>query len=180
MVSAPFWFPDQTRGGIPILTTAGEPILTVNGAALLNSQVVAGSVRRHRSQRRHPLSRHVLRRPGPHDGAVLMGRLISLNARKAMNASATDDGPVMLIKITHATLPAPVYLSSDPTRDVLDGPAEIRHTASGAGLRFRHHVRDHAGRREGHATEDHPGLRERRARHGRAVAGDLLAGPAST
>ncbi|KQP02667.1 hypothetical protein [Methylobacterium sp. Leaf93] len=44
-----------------------------------------------------------------------MGRLISLNARQAMNASATDDGPVMLIKITHATLPAPVYLSSDPT-----------------------------------------------------------------
>ncbi|MHC2089470.1 hypothetical protein [Methylobacterium sp. CM6244] len=34
----PFWFPDQTRGGIPILTTAGEPILTPYGAALLNAK----------------------------------------------------------------------------------------------------------------------------------------------
>lgn len=34
----PFWFPDQTRGGIPILTAAGEPILTTNGAPLLSTK----------------------------------------------------------------------------------------------------------------------------------------------
>lgn len=44
-----------------------------------------------------------------------MGRLISLNAREAMNASATSEVAVVLSKITHPSLPTPVHLSSDPT-----------------------------------------------------------------
>ncbi|WP_036302313.1 hypothetical protein [Methylobacterium sp. 77] len=51
---------------------------------------------------------------GTNDGAVLIGRMISLYDRKAVNALATDDGPVMLIKKTQASLRRSTC-SNDPT-----------------------------------------------------------------
>jgi len=44
-----------------------------------------------------------------------MGRLASLNARAAANAEQTDQVPILLVTVRHASLPEPAYLSSDPT-----------------------------------------------------------------
>ena len=44
-----------------------------------------------------------------------MPRLISLNARTAAHAQATDRIPVTLTEIRHPDLPEPIRLSSDPT-----------------------------------------------------------------
>lgn len=35
--SLPFWFPDQVRGGLPLLTADGVPLLTAGGMPLLTS-----------------------------------------------------------------------------------------------------------------------------------------------
>jgi hypothetical protein len=48
--------------------------------------------------------------------------LVSLNARLGANAQATDQIPVMLVTITGAGLPDPVYLSSDPTERISSSP----------------------------------------------------------
>ncbi|KQP52997.1 hypothetical protein [Methylobacterium sp. Leaf106] len=44
-----------------------------------------------------------------------MPRVVSLNARAAVNAPNTDQVPVLLVTIRHPSLTAPAYLSSDPT-----------------------------------------------------------------
>lgn len=44
-----------------------------------------------------------------------MPRVLSLNARQAMNAQETGDTPITLVTISHADLEDPIRLSSDPT-----------------------------------------------------------------
>ncbi|TXN64985.1 hypothetical protein [Methylobacterium sp. WL6] len=44
-----------------------------------------------------------------------MAQTVSISARAALQDGQTDEVMVMLVIITHASLPAPVYLSSDPT-----------------------------------------------------------------
>lgn len=51
-----------------------------------------------------------------------MPRLVSLNARAAAHAQATDQIPVMLAAIRHPELVEPVYLSSDPTERITTDP----------------------------------------------------------
>lgn len=51
-----------------------------------------------------------------------MPREISLNARTSFNAGETSEVPIVLIKIDHDDLDAPIYLSSDPTVRLSDDP----------------------------------------------------------
>lgn len=51
-----------------------------------------------------------------------MGRITSLNFRAAAQGQQTDQVPVMLAIITHPSLAAPVYLSSDPTERISADP----------------------------------------------------------
>ena len=51
-----------------------------------------------------------------------MARIVSLNARAAMQGQQTDQVPVMLVTIRHPELSAPAYLSSDPTERISADP----------------------------------------------------------
>jgi hypothetical protein len=51
-----------------------------------------------------------------------MGRFVSLNARLAVQAAQSAEIPVMLAIITHPSLLAPAYLSSDPTERISADP----------------------------------------------------------
>lgn len=51
-----------------------------------------------------------------------MSRTVSLTFRQEFNAEQTGDVPVCLVTITHPSLGAPIYLSSDPTARISVDP----------------------------------------------------------
>ncbi len=49
-------------------------------------------------------------------------RTLSLNLRKALFAQETDEIPIFLLTITHASLAVPIYLSTDATAQLSTDP----------------------------------------------------------
>jgi hypothetical protein len=60
-----------------------------------------------------------------------MPRTLSLNFRTAANAQETEEVPIVLVSIQHASLEAPIRLSSDPTRRLGDDPLRYGTVADG-------------------------------------------------
>ena len=65
-----------------------------------------------------------------------MPRVVSLNARAAFNAQETGDVPTTLVTITHAALPVPVRLSSDPTLRLSSDPLKYGTRSQGQVYEF--------------------------------------------
>ena len=61
-----------------------------------------------------------------------MPRTYSLNARRQLHATASDDPPLVLLEITHADLPQPIRVVGDSQDIVTNG-----HVFAGMGFRVR-------------------------------------------
>ena len=59
-----------------------------------------------------------------------MSRTLSLNMRQSIYAEVTDDTVACLITMTHPTLDAPIYLSTDPTDRIAVDPELVYGTVS--------------------------------------------------
>jgi hypothetical protein len=63
-------------------------------------------------------------------------RSLSLNFRRNLNAPTCEEVGVMLVTITHPSLPEPLRLSSDPTTRVTDDPPTYATISNGETFTF--------------------------------------------